>query len=236
MSKTLFKISCEVSNDKAIIRIDGYISSWSNHAAGFKSQLDNIIALGITTAEVYINSGGGSCFEANEIANELGRFPGTKNALIGALCASAATYIACKCDHVEGAKNMSYMIHKPMMSADGNVDEIESQLKCLKNLQAEYAQTYSQKTGLSIDKIEAMWTQDYWMDAQEAKELGFIDEIDGEADITPEDVLAIQTNGYKNVPTITSTTQPKPNNMRELIIAAMGIDPKSTDSQILAQY
>lgn len=237
MKKEL-KISAEAKNNKAVIRIDGYINSWNNHAAGFKAKLDQLVADGITEAEIYINSGGGSCFEANEISNEIMKFTGTKTARIGALCASAATYIACKCDKAIAARNVSYMIHKPMVYIEGNEDEIESALKGLKNLQAEYAKTYSEKTGLTVDEIAALWPKDYWMNADEAKKLGFIDEVEGEGQITPEDVATLHACNYKNPPNITATTTqenlPQNNIMKDKLIAILAVAATFTDAQIVA--
>lgn len=237
MSKLKLNITAEAQNGKAVIRIDGNISSWSNNAQSFKAALDNLIANGITDAVIYINSGGGSCFEANEIANEILRFTGAKTAIIGALCASAATYIACKCDSVVAATNMLYMIHKPMVSADGNSDELKSVLKALEILQADYAKTYSDKTGLPIAKIEKMWTSDYWMSSLEAKALGFIDSIEGDAEITPQDILSLEASGYKNMPKITATIQPKNEviPMKNLLITVLALSATISDNEVIAQ-
>jgi len=240
MAKPKFTITAETKNQKAVIRIDGYISEWSNHAQGFKMKLDQIIADGIVDAEIYINSGGGSCFEANEIANEIGRFTGSITARLGALCASAATYIASKCDKVVSAKNTSYMIHKPSAWFDGNSDEIEAKLKLLKNLNKEYLSAYTTKTALSDKEITAMWKTDYWMDSEEAKEKGFIDEIEGETDITEDDVNAIAR--YKGAPKIAASVRPTDTNqkieieMKEKLLLVLGsvLAADASDAQIIA--
>lgn len=239
MSKKTLQISAEVQGNKAVIRIDGSISSWNNYAQQFKAKLDEIISQGVTDASVYINSPGGNCFEANEIANEIQRFKGTTTAHLGALCASAATYIACKCTKVIAAKNVSYMIHKPMTYFEGNADQVKADLKLLENLQASYAKTYSEKTGLTVQKIDSMWVQDYWMNADEAKTLGFIDEIEGEADITEEDVQAIKA--YKGAPAITATAVPNTDTqnldkqMKQLIITALALSATLSDTEVVAQ-
>lgn len=238
MSKKLLNITAEALGKNAVIRIDGEIDAWENHSAGFKAKLDELIANGITEAIIYINSGGGSCFQANEIANELIRFKGTKTAKLGALCASAATYIASKCDNVIAASNTNYMIHKPSVYIRGNSTELESALKLLKNLEADYAKTYAEKTGLSVKDIEKMWIADYWMNAEEAKEKGFVNEIDGEATITAQDVEIVKM--YKNAPNITATvTNPEPNNqnnkMKNLLITALALVATTTDAEVLAK-
>lgn len=234
MSKSNFKISADVSNSKAVIRIDGRISQWNNYASGFKLKLDEIISQGVTDATIYINSPGGDCFEGNEIANEIIRFKGKTTAVLGALCASAATYIASKCSYVIAAKNNNYMIHKPYTLMEGNSDQVESELKLLRNLEKNYAEAYAAKTGLTVQKIESMWVQDYWMNSDEAKKLGFIDEIEGEAEITDQDVTALKA--YKNAPSIVATAIEKPTTdiMKEKLILAMNLPAATTEAEALA--
>ena len=248
MSKNKLKISvtANAENTQALITIDGNIRDWnSNSATSFKSQVSQLVEQGIKDAMLYINSGGGDCLEANEIANIIAMFPGTIKGQLGALCASAASYIACQCSYVSAAPNNSYMIHKPSGTVSGNLDEIQSALKLLQNLQDEYLKAYVEKTGLTADKIEAMWVRDYWMNAEEAKKLGFIDEILGEeAEITEDDVDSLSANGYKSIPKITATikqieqNQPnKTNNMdKKIITTALAMDSASTDDQILAAF
>lgn len=231
MSKKAFYISAEVQNNLAVVKIEGYISSWDRVAANFKAQVDALVNAGIKDFTVYINSEGGSVFEANEIVNELKRFKGTSTAMLGALCASAATSIAISCNKVIASANTQYMIHKPSTYVSGNSAEIEAQLKALKNIESYYLKAYVKKTGLSELAIEALWQEDYWMDAEEARDKHFVDEIDQstEASISADDILAIKAVGYKNTPefkaTTTTTTQTQtPDIMKDklvLILAAM---------------
>lgn len=234
-----FSIVCEAKDNQAVIRIDGYISDWNNHAAGFRMKLNSIIDQGIKEATVYINTPGGDCFQANEIGNEIAKFPGAVTGELGALCASAGTYISSRCSYVRAARNVSYMIHKPWGYFSGNSDELKSNLKQLINLEAEYLKTYSEKTGLSPDEIKTMWQHDYWMNADEAKEKGFIDEITGEGEITQEDVEAIAY--YKNAPKITASitqtdTSKNQQIMSKILYAAMGLPDNTTEAQALAKF
>lgn len=233
-----FKIVAEQANGKAKVTISGRISDWQNHAEGFKAFVDQAIAAGITETEVYINSPGGDVFQANEIGNELQRLPGTKTAILGALCASAATYIACRCDIVIAAKNTSYMIHKPIAYVSGNLDEIQSYMKALKNLQEHYADTYAEKTGMTVAKINDLWLNDFWMNAQEAKDKGFIDEIKGETPVTSEDIQGLTACAYRTMPSIAAYTPSNSqtnNNDMKLIIAALGLAVDTTEAQVAAQ-
>jgi ATP-dependent Clp protease, protease subunit len=245
--KKEFVISAESVNNRAVIRIEGYISNWNDNAANFKAALDNLIANGVTEGDVYIRTQGGDCFEANEIANAITGFPGKLTGHLGALCASAGTYIASKLPTVKGPKNLAYMIHKPMGDMNGNSEEIKAYLKALENLEADYLATYAEKTGMTEARIAELWKQDYWMNAVEAKDLGFIDEIEGEEAVTAEDISNITALGYKNIPSITATVtttneEIKTKIMKEkliLILASIpgcSITASSGDNEIIAMF
>lgn len=223
-----------------MIRIAGLISQWNNHSEGFKAAVDAAIAAGNTDVDVYLNTPGGDVFQANEIGNEIQRFAGSKTAILGALCASAGTYIASICDKVIAKQNSMYMIHKPWAGFTGNTDEIEAQLVALKHLQNLYAETYAAKTGMKVEEIDALWKQDYWMNAKGALQQKFIDEIEGAtAEVTSDDIAAIAACGYKNMPEIkatvtTPTNQNQTDIMKEIIIAALALQATASEAQIVA--
>lgn len=239
--KNEFKITAAQQGNKAVISIDGYISNWHNSSSRIKFEIENLIKAGITDADVYINSPGGDVFEAAEISNIIKKFTGTITARLGALCASAATYIACNCSTVIAAKNTSYMIHKPSATLDGNADEIQARIKLLRDKEKDYAQTYATKTGKTVAQIEALWIQENWMTAGEAETLGFVDKVEGEADITASDVTALSVLGYKKAPKITASTNLQPTDkMKEKLVLILASVPgvtitaSSSDDSLLA--
>lgn len=121
-----------------------------------------------------------SCFEANEILNLIKDNFTNVTIKVGALAASAATYFLTQFT-ASAKSNSQFMIHKPMMYLGGNEDEIESNLKLLKNLTADYKKAYSKKMNLTEAEVEQLWVKgDFWMTAKEAKEKGLIDEIENE--------------------------------------------------------
>jgi len=168
-------ITAEAKNDIAEIRISGVIHEWQNSAQEFKRQIDQLLAKGIKDVRLYINTPGGSVFEANEIANEIIRFSGTISGFGGALVASAGSYLALVCDTFEMPENGQYMYHKPMGRFQGNEDKVGTDLKLLQNLTNQYRTAYAKKTGLSESEIESRWSKgDVWLSSKEAKDQGFI--------------------------------------------------------------
>lgn len=230
------KITAEIKGvngaSVAAFRIVDYIGEWENsNSRSIREHVDAMLAENVNEAEVYINSRGGNVFESTEIANELARFKLVK-VRVGALAASAATYLTSKFTTLANA-NSQFMIHRPKLSTNGDVDEIESGLKLLKNITADYKATYAKKTGKTEDDIETMWAKgDYWMTAREALHHGFIDDIANETEaVTARDVALLEACGAPVIP------QTKPQNIlssmeRNKIIAALGLAADASDEQI----
>lgn len=241
-------MSASANADKAVIKISGYIGGYRANSYDLSREIDDLIDRGIVDVDVYLNTEGGSVFEGNEIVNDLKKFTGTKTAYIGALCASAGTIIACSCDKVVIAKNGTYMVHRPMIMTDGNEDDIESALKLLRSLQRTFLKVYAEFTGKEESYIEAKWKNDWWMNAEEAKAEGFVHEIEGEAEIDPEEASAV-LEMYETAPDVfkvAASAKPKPRTQttqeqdesnqlpmkREELIAALGLPATASDDDI----
>lgn len=236
------KVEARVSAGVARIRIVDYIGVEGSNESDVRAIVDTLIAQQVTDAEVYLNTGGGSVFVATEIVNQLKRLPNVR-IIGGALIASAGTYITSHF-YTAIARNTQMMVHMPMLGVYGNVPEIKSSLKLLENLTADYKSAYVNKTKSTDEKIEALWAGgDYWMTADEALTLGFVDEIIEAKEITEEDSLLLEACAapkvYKSAPP--SATPPanskNSNNKMEKpqLIAALGLAADATDEQIAAK-
>lgn len=177
MTKIPFKISATQQSGKAFIRITGTIGLETN-ADLFRSQVDELVSNGIKDAHLYINSQGGSCFDAAEIVNIIqSNFKGRITGEGGALVASAATYIALHCNSFSMPANGMFMIHKPSGGMEGNVKDLESYTKLLKDIENQYYNVYKAHV-TDIDTLDENWNSgDWWLTAQEAKDYGFISEV-----------------------------------------------------------
>jgi ATP-dependent protease ClpP protease subunit len=222
----------------AFLSIIGRISDWTeNNSVIIGRKIDELIDKGNTDLELYIMSEGGNVFEANEIVNLIKKFTGKKTGKLGALCASAGTYIACHLDSVSMVGNGQYMIHKPMGYFEGNEDEVKSQLKAIEIATADYKKVYAQKTGKTEAEIEKLWSKgDYWMSAKQAKEHGFIDEVIGEEAVSAEVANVIRACGAPIVPTVQEVIKDNSNysNM-DITLLGFAPDAKPTDAEINAK-
>lgn len=159
--------------------------SWWEDAATPKRFADDLAALGdVKEITVYINSGGGDVFAAQAIGNMLERNAATVTAHIDGLCASAATIVACHADKVVAAADSSYMVHPVSMGVCDylTAEDLNNCLKALETIRSSIVTLYAKKSGKTEDECAKWMDETNWWTATEAKEKGFVDEVDDEAD------------------------------------------------------
>ncbi len=155
--------------------------SWFGDEVTPKQFSQDLDALGdITELTVRINSGGGDVFAAQAIGNTLERHPASVTARLDGLCASAATIVACHCSKVVAASDSTYMIHPVRVGMFGFVDEekLRQQLGALETIKDSIVNLYVRKTGRDKDEVTDWMDKTSWWTSAEAKEHGFVDEID----------------------------------------------------------
>ena len=128
--------------------------------------------------EVHISSVGGSAFDAIAIYDLLKKYPGKVTTYIDALAASAASIVAMGGQTVAMSKYALLMIHKPMVGSGGNADELLKDVQMLNVVQSRLAQIYMDKTGLDEVTVNSLINSVTWMTADQALDLGFIDQIE----------------------------------------------------------
>lgn len=169
-----------------IIEIKGGIGNFYNDAEYFDyklSQLDSNENL-----EVYIDSLGGSFYDAISMFHSLKKYKGKTKAIYNGLCASAATIIASGCDEIAMTDASAILIHKVMNYVDVfgylNSDDLQNVIQELKKIKKDSetlsslaASIYAKKTGKSVDEMLAQMKSDSWILASDAKEIGLVDTI-----------------------------------------------------------
>ena len=181
---------------KAELLLYGNISesSWWGDEVTPKQFADDLAALGdVQEITVYINSGGGDVFAAQAIGNQLERSSATVTVHIDGLCASAATIIACHADKVVSAADGSYMVHPPSMGICDflTAADMRNCLKALDTIRDNIVALYAKKTGKTVDECGKWMDETSWWTASEAKENGFVDEVDSKG----EDAVVENRNG-----------------------------------------
>ena len=126
---------------------------------------------------LWINSPGGNVFAAAEIYTMIRDYPHNVKVCIASIAASAASVIAMAGDTVQMSPTGLIMIHDPSTIAMGNAHDMEKAIATLNEVKESIINAYAAKTGLSRGKISKLMSDETWINAKKAVELGFADEI-----------------------------------------------------------
>lgn len=129
-----------------------------------------------------LNSEGGSVFAGNEIYSMLKQYTGKVVVNINGLSASIASVLMLGADVINMSPSASIMIHKASGGASGTTDDMKKAINALSSIEKTIVSLYHKRTGLSKDRLARMMTNETWFTAEEALELGFVDNILDEAD------------------------------------------------------
>ena len=127
----------------------------------------------------YINSPGGIIYSGLAIYDTMQLIrPAVSTICIG-MAASMATVLLCA-----GASGKRYTLpnatihmHQPMSGAQGQASDIEIHAREALRLQDKMRQVISKHTGQPYEKVASDTDRDYFLNAEEAKQYGLIDDI-----------------------------------------------------------
>lgn len=126
---------------------------------------------------LWINSPGGNVFAAAEIYTMIRDYPGSVTVRIASIAASAASVVAMAGNLVQMSPTALLMIHDPSTIAMGNAKDMEKAIMTLNEVKESIINAYAAKTGLSRNRISKLMSDETWLNAKKALELGFADEI-----------------------------------------------------------
>ena len=169
-----------IKNDagERVLRLEGPIDSdnfWGDEITPkmFREELES----GEGDITVWINSPGGSVLAAAEIYTMLCDYKGKVTVKIDAIAASAASVVAMAGERVLMSPVAMLMLHDPMTMAMGNAHDMEKVITTLNEIKESIINAYVRKTGLSRNKVSKLMSDETWLNARKAVELGFADEI-----------------------------------------------------------
>ena len=126
---------------------------------------------------LWVNSPGGNVFAAAEIYTMLRDYPGNVTVRIASIAASAASVVAMAGNVVQMSPTALIMIHDPSTIAMGNAKDMEKAITTLNEVKESIINAYAYKTGLTRNRISKLMSDETWLNAKKAVELGFADEI-----------------------------------------------------------
>ena len=116
-------------------------------------------------------------FAAAEIYTMIRDYPHKVTVKIASIAASAASVIAMAGNTVEMSPTALLMIHDPSTIAMGNAKDMEKAIATLNEVKESIINAYAAKTGLSRNRISKLMSDETWINAKKAVELGFADVI-----------------------------------------------------------
>lgn len=183
--------------------------SWWGDEVTPKDFANDLYALGdIEELHVRINSGGGDVFAGQAIYSLLKSHKAKVIVHIDGLAASIATVIAMAGDEIIMPKNSLMMIHNPFSWTSGDANDFRHMADTLDAIRDSIINTYLTRVSMSKEDLIAKMDDDWWLTAEEALELGFIDTFDETTNIVASvyndkfvmNGIELDVKNYKNVP------------------------------------
>lgn len=219
---------------------------WSGdgvEAKAFREEFDAIPKA--SAINLRIHSPGGSVFDGLAIYNTILERSKDVTAYVDGLAASAASFIAMAASRVVMPKTSRMMIHDAQGFAIGDSEEMKQMAEILDRESDRIADIYAGKTGKTRDAMRALMKATTWMDGDEAKDLGFADEVTDKEAVKNEFDLSV----FRNVPATPNQPKNGPMNVarnpdptvmnRTQIVALLlkhgvTVNDKATDEQVVA--
>jgi ATP-dependent protease ClpP protease subunit len=147
------------------------VDYWSGGGITAKSIRQTLDSAGpYSSISVRINSPGGDAFEGVAIGNVLKSSGKPVNVYIDGIAASAASIIAMAGHTVTMANNSMMMIHNAWSICAGDASDMTKMADTLGKISASIAQTYVDKTGKSMEDVQALMDAETWMSAEDCVE------------------------------------------------------------------
>ena len=128
---------------------------------------------------LYINSPGGTVSAGLSIYDTMNFIKPEVSTLCMGMAASMGSFLL-----MAGAKgkrfalpNSRVMIHQPSGGAQGQASDIEIQAREILKTREQLNRIYAERTGQTVEKIEADMERDTWLSPAEAKDYGLIDQV-----------------------------------------------------------
>ena len=151
---------------------------------------------------IYLNSPGGSVFEARSMVSKLSRVTAHKTVFIDGLAASSASWLALAADEVVMCEGTRFMIHNAWSITLGSAKDMRDTADVLDSLDNTFVDDYMaavKKRGknTSREQLRAYLDAETWFTPEMALDVGFIDRIEGKK---RGDASNFDLTAYNNAP------------------------------------
>ncbi|MDR1370364.1 MAG: ATP-dependent Clp endopeptidase proteolytic subunit ClpP [Dysgonamonadaceae bacterium] len=128
---------------------------------------------------IYINSPGGSVYAGYGIYDTVQFISSQVSTICTGMAASMAAVLLVAGEKGKrmALKHSRVMIHQPLGGAQGQASDIEITAREILKIKKEIYTIISDHSGQSYEKVLQDGDRDFWMNSEEAKEYGMVDEI-----------------------------------------------------------
>ena len=174
--------------------------NWFGDGLTAKKFIDSLNALGddVDHIDAHINSRGGSVFDGLAIYNALKQHKASVTVYIDGLAASIASVIAMAGDKIIMPANSMMMVHNVWSCVCGDHRDMRKTADDIEMMTKSIITTYVARTGQNKTQITELLNSETWLDADQAKELGFCDEVDESSQMAA--MAGIDLSIFKNTP------------------------------------
>ena len=168
-----------VTKDVAEINLFDEVGEGGISGQGFADEMQMLVDFGVKEINININSPGGSIMDGFSIFHAITNSEATVNTHIVGVAASMAGIFALAGDHVSIVDYGTVMIHDPLISSNGEKieDLTPEQETALEAMRSSLLVILKNRTNKSEKELSEMMKAETWLNAKEALEGGFVDEI-----------------------------------------------------------
>jgi len=129
--------------------------------------------------QIYLNSPGGSVYAGLGIYDTMQYISSDVATICTGMAASMAAVLLCAGEPKKRSalKHSRVMIHQPLGGAQGQASDMEITVNEIKKMKKTLYEIIANHSGQTYEKVYEDSDRDYWMNADEAKAYGMIDEI-----------------------------------------------------------
>lgn len=175
---------------------------WFGEGVTAKDFIAELNAIKSPKIALHINSPGGQVFEGAAIYNAIKRHAASVTTYIDGIAASIASVIALAGAKLVMAKNAMFMMHNPSGVTFGTSEDMRKTADVLDKIRETMVGAYVERSGKTAAEIVALLNEETWLNSDEAKAAGFVDEIAGAMDLAAcaPFVPTMKLFGYKHIP------------------------------------
>ncbi len=159
-------------------------------SVSYKSFRNELLNLGYTDVNVYVNSYGGHVGDAmamHDTIQDLNNKGWNINTYgRGMVCSSATYLVMAGKNGGEVSKNTSWLIHNVSGGIWGNVNDVENYAKTMRKFNNMIVDFYAEKTGMSKAVVSDLMDKETWFTGKEISDKGFVASCTGYAPLKNE--------------------------------------------------